>query len=123
MSVALAALLIAAAPAPAVGADQAIAAYRSTFQPVAEIDCPRAAPGEVVVCARVVDKPDPNRPPLYGPTPGERTRLVAGEAPAASAGYGDGRYCFQRCPNMVGIDLGMAKKIVNGIADLIRGED
>jgi hypothetical protein len=109
----------AAAQISAPNAAQALEQYRQTFTPVAEIDCPRDGKGDIVVCGSRAD-PANSR---YAPFPGDRVRMTAGEAPRASVGHGEGRYCFQKCADMVGIDIGMAKQLVSGIKRLIRGDD
>ena len=121
-SIIAAALLLTSGMAGAepVTAEQAMRRYREVVKPTAELDCPRE-PGAIVVCARPKDVPDPHRLPLpVTPTPGAR---VVGDAPRASAGYGDSRYCFHRCEGIVGLDLDMAIKAVKGITRLIEGDE
>ncbi len=123
----MAALLLLAAPAPpdpaSAGAEEVLATYRRTFKPVVEIDCPRDDPDAIVVCGRDPGEPDPNRPPIpYAPVPGERRRLLPGQAPQADAGR-NGRYCFTRCADIVGVDIQTAEKIVEGLKRLIEGDD
>ncbi len=121
-SIIAAALLLTSGMAGAepVTAEQAMRRYREVVKPTAELDCPRE-PDAIVVCARPKDVPDPHRLPLpVTPTPGAR---VAGEAPRASAGYGDSRYCFARCEGIVGLDLDMAIRAVAGIKRLIEGDE
>jgi hypothetical protein len=67
-------------------AEQAMAQYRRSFQPVEELRCPKSVgPEDIVVCGRREGR-DPNRVPLPDEhEPGERVHLVAGEAPSASA--------------------------------------
>ncbi|MEA3038632.1 MAG: hypothetical protein QOE79_1145 [Sphingomonadales bacterium] len=68
-------------------AEQAMAQYRRTFQPVDQLRCPKGAGSEdIVVCGRREGR-DPNRVPLPDERePGERVALVAGEAPSATEG-------------------------------------
>jgi hypothetical protein len=75
----------AAAAAQPPTADQAMAQYRRTFQPVTELRCPRSAgPEDIVVCGRREGR-DPNRIPLPDERePGERVALLPGEPPSAS---------------------------------------
>jgi hypothetical protein len=47
--------------------------------------------------------------------------MLPGEAPRADAGRTAG-YCFSQCPGTVGLDLGTAIKIVNGIRRAIEGD-
>ncbi len=102
MAAALATLLAAApgfAQSPPSDLPEAIETYRRTFKPVAEIDCPRGEDGEIVVCGRSPDEPDPNRPPMpYPPVPGDRTRMVLGEVPRATL-TPDACLAYQRCGN------------------------
>ncbi len=109
------------ARAEPVTAEQAMRRYREVVKPTAELDCPRD-PDAIVVCARPKDVPDPHRLPLpVAPTPGAR---VAGDAPRASAGASEfTRYCFARCEGIVGVDLDMAIKAVNGLKRLIEGDE
>jgi hypothetical protein len=76
----------AAAAAPAT-AEQAMAQYRRTFQPVSELRCPKGAgPEDIVVCGRREGR-DPNRLPLPEERqPGERVGLLPGEPPSAAEG-------------------------------------
>lgn len=83
-------LAVAAAPASAAEpptAEQAMAQYRRTFQPVDELRCPKGVgPEDVVVCGRREGR-DPNRVPLPEERePGERVALIAGEPPSATEG-------------------------------------
>jgi hypothetical protein len=79
--------------------DDSLARYRQTFAPVSKMDCPEGAAGEIIVCGRPSWVPDPNRPPIpYPPVPGERTRLVLGEAPRATLSA-DACLPYQRCGN------------------------
>src|SRR3954470_20684863 len=73
-----------AAPPPA---DQAMAQYRRTFQPVSELRCPKSVgPEDIVVCGRREGR-DPNRLPLAQEREaGERVGLIPGEPPSATEG-------------------------------------
>ncbi|MEA3035803.1 MAG: hypothetical protein QOH04_1568 [Sphingomonadales bacterium] len=68
-------------------AEQAMAQYRRTFQPVSELRCPRSSgPEDIVVCGRREGR-DPNRIPLPDEREaGARVGLIAGEPPSAAEG-------------------------------------
>jgi hypothetical protein len=102
-----AALMLAVAAAPATAAEpptaeQAMAQYRRTFQPVDELRCPKAVgPEDIVVCGRREGR-DPNRVPLPDERqPGERIALIAGEPPSATEGMArtDRSACETAGPN------------------------
>jgi hypothetical protein len=103
LGVALAMLAQGFAAEPA-GADAAMLAYRSMFAETARLDCPAASRDEVVVCAPRQGETDPNRLPLpFEPAPGDRARLMAGEAPSGTPALRLGREScsavgpYQRC--------------------------
>jgi hypothetical protein len=98
------AALTAPASAQSITAEQAIANYRRTFAPIAELDCPKPADGEeIVVCGRA-GRPDPYRAPL----PVLRTPGLPhpGEAQDGSA-----LACLRLCDQPLSIDLIKAAKI------------
>ena len=109
---------------PEPGGIDAMVRYRETFAPVSEIDCPTGEEGEIVVCGRPSWAPDPDRPPSpYPPVPGERTRLVLGEAPRATLS-GDACLPYQKCGNggiSVSINVlalpGLVGKLIERIKD------
>ena len=103
LGVALAVLAQGSAVEP-VGVDSAMLAYRSMFVDTARLDCPAPNRDEVVVCAPRHGGPDPNRLPLpLEAAPGERARLMAGEAPPGAPALRLGREScsavgpYQRC--------------------------
>lgn len=102
-----------------VTAEQALGNYRRTFQAPSDLDCPRGDPDAIVVCGRREGEADPDRLPLpVALKPGARVR---GEASGSAAMGADS--CLRLCQSSVGIDLGMAIKIVNGIGRLLEGDD
>lgn len=102
---------------PAVTAEEAEANYRKVFAPTKVLDCPEAKGDEVVVCARTGEHPA--RLPLpVAPEPGS---VVRGEATGTGAMAAGG--CLRLCQSSVGIDLKMAKQLVDGIGRLIEGDD
>ena len=97
----MAALLLAlgaagpAAAAPA--ADEALESYSRSFPSLAELDCPRGANGEIVVCGRRDDGPNPDRLPLpVEPEPGRR---LQGETVSAVQAAGVREKCSTVGPN------------------------
>jgi hypothetical protein len=121
-------LLVAVAPsgaaaAPPATAEQAISNYRQLFKPTREIDCPKAGPDEIVVCRRGSELRDPDRLPLPSSEPGDRQRLIAGEAGRADVGHGTGRYCFTRCGDIVGLDIQTTRKLIQGVKRLLEGDE
>ncbi|MEA3061552.1 MAG: hypothetical protein QOJ94_1333 [Sphingomonadales bacterium] len=83
-------LVVAAQPASAAEpptAEQAMAQYRRTFQPVDELRCPKGVgPEDIVVCGRREGR-DPNRVPLPDEREaGDRIGLLPGEPPSATEG-------------------------------------
>jgi hypothetical protein len=92
----------AAAAAEPPTADQAMAQYRLTFQPVSELRCPKGVgPEDIVVCGRREGR-DPNRIPLPDERePGARVALVPGEPPSAAEGLArtDRSACETAGPN------------------------
>ena len=97
----VAALMIGlAAPAATAGpvtAEAAIDRYRTFIEPVAVLNCPKAAsPDEIVVCGRSEGR-DPNRLPVPpDPVPG---RIVEGEAVSAVEAMGVRETCSTVGPN------------------------
>lgn len=96
-------------------AEQAMETYRQTFEPLSELDCPKAKDEEeIVVCGRRAGQADPNRLPIVPPrAAGER---VAGE-PATMAAFS----CLHSCPQPLKLDLiktvKVGRKIVRHILD------
>ncbi|MDB5722539.1 MAG: hypothetical protein JWP15_3157, partial [Alphaproteobacteria bacterium] len=85
----------AGAAAPALTADEAMKRYRFYFRSISDLDCPRDS-GEIVVCGR--SGGDSGRSPLrYPPQPGDRIRLLPGEAPSAAAAMGADKLCMRNC--------------------------
>ena len=122
LTIALAAPAGAAEP---MSADAALAHYRKTFAPVAELDCPKASgPDEIVVCGRPGGQ-DPNRLPIPpAPTPGAR---IAGEPMTAAAAMGRRETCSTVGPNQnCGGGLPVIPNILTAAkiaAKLIKGRD
>jgi hypothetical protein len=122
-------LILAASPAaaepPAPDAARAIEIYRRVFTPVAEIDCPKQVEDEIVVCGRAAWEPDPNRPPIpYPPIPGERIRLVLGEAPRATLSS-DACLPYQRCGNggvSISINVFAIPRLIGKVIERVQDE-
>jgi hypothetical protein len=110
-----------AAAAQPITAERAMEVYRDRLKPVADLDCPTADdPDEIVVCGRPPGEVDPYRLPLpIQRDPGEVVRH-AGEPPSA-VGMASG--CIFSCPPAFGIDLGTAKKIVEGVRRVATGDN
>jgi hypothetical protein len=105
-------------------AERALENYRRKFVPTAELDCPRGGEaGEIVVCGRGSELPDPYRLPLPSSEPGDRQRLIAGEAGRGDVGHGEGRYCFTRCGDIVGLDIQTTRKLIQGVKRLLEGDE
>ena len=79
---------------PILTAERAIQNQRDQLRGAAGIGCQRGE-GEIVVCGRGGD------PDMFPDEPGQRQRLIAGEAPAAGAAVALGTCCQPRG----GIDL------------------
>jgi hypothetical protein len=111
-------------PAP-ITADAALASYRRTFAPVAEIDCPKASgPDEIIVCGRP-GAADPNRLPLPIPRlPGE---IVPGEGVSPVAVASTRERCTTVGPNQNcggGLPvLGIAMAVAKVAIELIKSDD
>ena len=105
----------AAAAAEPVTAEQAIERYRQTFEPVAEIDCPKPkSPDEIIVCGRT-GAPEPYRLPLPAePLPGDR---VFGEPVTAVAAMGSRETCSTVGPNQ---NCGGGLPIIPIVATLLK---
>src|SRR4051794_28519670 len=109
-------------------AEQAMARYRRTFQPVSELRCPRSVgPEDFVVCGRR-EGPDPNRVPFpEAREPGERVHLLPGEPPSAMAALNaaSGDPCRMAGPNhpcggaMTIMSLG-GPSLLGGLFKLVR---
>jgi hypothetical protein len=77
--------------------------------------CDRDGDGAIVVCARQVDNAAYRVP--YDPPPGERHRLVAGEAPSAREALSVGQAC---CGGGGGIDLlGLGAALIQGVGHIL----
>jgi hypothetical protein len=96
-------------------AEQAIEAYRETFEPVSALDCPKPSDEEeIIVCGRRPGQADPNRLPIVPPrAAGAR---IPGE-PATMAGFS----CLHSCPQPLKLDLiktaKVGRKIIRHILD------
>jgi hypothetical protein len=98
-------------------AEEAEARFRQVFAPTKVLDCPEAKGDEIVVCAR--EGEHPARLPLpIEPEPG---RIVRGEASGMGAMAAGG--CLRLCQSSVGIDLKMAKQLIDVVGRLIEGDD
>lgn len=94
-----------AARAEPMTAEQAMLAYRETFEPVSAIECPKPKDEEeIIVCGRRPGQADPNRLPIVPPrTAGAR---IPGE-PATMAAFS----CLHSCPQPLKLDLIKAAKV------------
>ena len=123
----LAALLLAAPAtalaAPPLTAEAAVERQREELLAAARIGCRRTgeeADETIVVCGR--GGPDPNRIG-YEPTPGQRVRLLPGEAPSGTAALDATTACLPPSPCGGGIDVFRAVGVLAKIGKHILGKD
>ena len=111
----MAVALLMIAPAPPLTAEQAMQNYRETFSVAGPAACSEQSEDEaIVVCGRRTR--DPRLPLPVEREPGERVRLLPGEAPRGTV-----TGCTMACPQ--GIDLIAAGKKIAGALDRIINGD
>lgn len=122
----LALLLLAqgpAAPAQLVTAEEAMGTYRRVIKPVAQLDCPKAEGGEVVVCARR-DAPSRYRLPL--PSEPEAGARIRGDIPSGTDAMNAGG-CLRMCSRPLDLlntrDGGAVGKAIGGLLKAVEGDD